>query len=137
MNRFLQVLCVEHLNLSIVDPFVKAKLRGSPRTKVKFTCFLYPLQKSLILALFVLLGMVGVALSFPRPDDPYHKPVYHTPSHKGRVKMQVRKNKRKHFGVDFRKERLRERQISVPHSNKNHINPIHSFSTYFYKQIFA
>ena len=63
--------------------------------KVKFTCFLYPLQKSLILALFVLLGMVGVALSFPRPDDPYHKPVYHTPSHKGRVKMQVRKNKRK------------------------------------------
>ena len=101
MNRFLQVLCVEHLNLSIVDPFVKAKLRGSPRTKVKFTCFLYPLQKSLILALFVLLGMVGVALSFPRPDDPYHKPVYHTPSHKGRVKMQVRKNKRKGCHSNF------------------------------------
>ena len=66
------------------------------KTKWKLTCFLYPLQKSVILTLVVLLGMVaGVALSFPRPDDPYHKPVYHTPSHKGRVKMQVRKNKRK------------------------------------------
>ena len=42
-----------------------------------------------------------------------------------------------HYGVDFRKERLRERQNSVPHSNKNHINPIYSFSTYFCKQIFA
>lgn len=46
------------------------------------------------MALFVvLMGLVGMALSFPRPDDPYHKPVYHEPSHKGRVKMQVRHDK--------------------------------------------
>ena len=42
-----------------------------------------------------------------------------------------------HYGMNFRKKRLRERQISVPHSNKIHINQIYSFSSYFFKQIFA
>jgi hypothetical protein len=31
-----------------------------------------------------------VAMAFPMPDDPYHKPVYHAaPDHLGRVKIQV------------------------------------------------
>ena len=32
-----------------------------------------------------------VAMAFPMPDDPYHKPTYHAAPHDlGRVKIQVR-----------------------------------------------
>ena len=40
-----------------------------------------------------------------------------------------------HYGLDFRKKRLRERQIMVPHNNKNRLNPIYSFSSHSFKKI--
>ena len=42
-----------------------------------------------------------------------------------------------HYGLDFQKERLRERRFFVPHSNKNQENPIYSVSSHFFKQSFS
>lgn len=54
--------------------------------------FFVILQHLKLVAFFTLVFGI-VAMAFPMPDDPYHKPTYHAAPHHGdlgRVKIQVR-----------------------------------------------